>query len=230
MATKDKRKKKKKKKKQVIVSSDSSISSTTDNEREDDDLEAQEEKEEQDNEPPPKTCSNPIPPFVVGRLLLPPPEKAESMLLMEIYLDTQKRWAVVFLLSLLFFGIFWNVWQFTLPFCAQELLVNYLGKPSKDTLGASIAFCLVVALVLVLYTCPLFAVPFVENRYQGIGLLLLTVLWMFHRKVVGILAIGLVSLVIFLAVTPDRQVLVMTLLRIALLVALSTVCSESGLC
>ncbi len=174
-------------------------------------------------------CFNRFTPFFAQLTLIPSKSKAEIMESNQVYQYVQKRTAVLLFISLLVFGARWNVWQFTLPFSAQELLI-WKGEQSKETLGASVVVSSVLSFCLMFYTMPLAVFPFVEDRYTLVLFTCLSVGWILNRKAVGILFFSVSVIVILGTLSMNKQVDAMGVLRLACVFAIASICQEPSQC
>ncbi len=207
-------------------------------EEEEDDVESQqqppppkkeEEEDREEEEEGEEGWTNRVTPFFVQLVMVPSQETASTMQSNQVYQYVQKRTAVLLFIALMVFGTRWNVWQFTLPFSAQELLL-WKGEQSKDTLGASVMVSFVLAFFLVFYTMPLLVFPFVEDRYTLVLFTCLSVGWILNRKAVGILFFGLSVIVILSTLSMNKQVDGMGLVRLACVFAIASICQEPDQC
>ncbi len=228
-------KKSRKKKKPVVIEESSSSSSESDS----DDVEAQQqqqkkkkkEPEETEDGKPDKGCGhNHLTPWLVREVIFPSPAVREDTKLIERYIHNQRRMSVVFALTVIGFGIVWDVWQFTVPFAVQELVGLNLLKPDKEQLTASILICTAVSVFMVLYTLPFAMVIFTETRLQFVLVLFFGLIQLVMRKFIGVLAVVVVCIVFLCTAFNSRALFIMSILRVCLVVALVATCKESTMC
>lgn len=168
--------------------------------------------------------------YLVIPFIFLPHETAVLRYSIENTQHTQRRCAMIYLVTTAIFSYYRGIWELTLPFAVHELLIVNAYKTTKESLWASVIYSLLATVLMITDFCPVGMLPLAGGPMSMILAGLAELLRYLAPRVYGVIALCVLAITVLACSLSNLECVFTAIPRLGFIALVAVMCYDPLSC